>query len=121
MAGTEQSPEIEAVSAKLSLRRMQRLRIIRIAIAAVLFQLFIFFMVNEVWYWLCAWPGVFLALFQGWRNRNVREEDRADHVRGVNALVRVTGIVILVLPHFIYGVLWVLNSLSRGARKDGGV
>lgn len=120
MAGTEQSREIEAVSAKLSLRRMQRLRIIRIAIAAVLFQLFIFFMVNEAWYWLCAWPGVFLALFQGWRNRNVREEDRADHVRGVNALVRVTGIVILVLPHFIYGALWVLNSLPRGALERWG-
>ena len=32
--------------------------------AALLFQILVFFIINEAWYWLCAWPGIFLALFQ---------------------------------------------------------
>ena len=83
--------------------------------AALLFQILVFFIINEAWYWLCAWPGIFLALFQQVKDKNVPEQNREKYIRGLNKLVRITSIIILILPHIIYGMLWMANVLSQGA------
>lgn len=90
--------------------------------AALLFQLLVFFIINEVWYWLCTWPGVFLSLFQQIKNKNVPEQNRGKYVGGLNRLVRMTSVIILILPHVIYGTLWLVNLLSQHAlQRWGGV
>lgn len=90
--------------------------------AALLFQLLVFFIINEVWYWLCTWPGIFLALFQQIKNKSVPEQNREKYVRGLNRLVRMTSIIILMLPHVVYGTLWLVNLLSQhGLQQWGGV
>ena len=88
--------------------------------AALLFQILVFFIINEAWYWLCAWPGIFLALFQQVKDKNVPEQNREKYIRGLNKLVRITSIIILILPHIIYGMLWMANVLSQGALQGWG-
>lgn len=90
--------------------------------SALFFQLLVFFIINEVWYWLCTWPGVFLSLFQQIKNKNVPEQNRGKYVGGLNRLVRMTSVIILILPHVIYGTLWLVNLLSQHAlQRWGGV
>lgn len=74
----------------------------------------------RAWYWLCAWPGIFLALFQQVKDKNVPEQNREKYIRGLNKLVRITSIIILILPHIIYGMLWMANVLSQGALQGWG-
>lgn len=88
--------------------------------AALLFQLLMFFIINEVWYGLCAWPGIFLSLFQQIKNKNVPEHNHEKYVRGLNRLVRMASAVILILPHVIYGTLWLVNLLSQHALQRWG-
>lgn len=38
--------------------------------AALLFQLLMFFIINEVWYGLCAWPGIFHYFAAALRSRS---------------------------------------------------
>ena len=90
--------------------------------AVLFFQLLVFFIINEVWYWLCTWPGIFLSLFQQIKNKRVPEQNREKYVRGLNRLVRMTSIIILLVPHVIYGTLWLVNLLSQHAlQRWGGV
>ena len=42
--------------------------------AVLFFQLLVFFIINEVWYWLCTWPGIFLSLFQQIKNKGFRSK-----------------------------------------------
>lgn len=43
-------------------------------------------------------------------------------MRGLNRLVRMTSIIILLVPHVIYGTLWLVNLLSQHAlQRWGGV
>lgn len=88
---------------------------------ALLFQSLVFLIINEVWYWLCSWPGISLVLFRQIKDKNVPEQNREKYIKkGLNRLVRVTSIVILILPHVIYGTLWLVNSLSQGSLQRWG-
>ena len=54
------------------------------------------------------------------KDKNVPEQNREKYIRGLNKLVRITSIIILILPHIIYGMLWMANVLSQGALQGWG-
>lgn len=83
--------------------------------SALVFQLILFWLLNEVWYGICVGPGIILVLLRAWKERNCPKNPRRADLRAdwPNKLVRGASVVLLVGPHLLYAFA-VLGDLATG-------
>ncbi len=79
---------------------------------ALLFQVLLFWLLNELWFFLSALPALMTAIFK-WATKREDETNRA-----VQRIVRLSSVSLLLLPHGVFALLYLCNLLSRGGFQE---
>ncbi len=85
------------------------------ATSACLFVFVLLLLCNEVWHWALVGPALISAIVGAVRGRR----DTSVPTRGEVRMVRVSALLLLVVPHVIFGLLWGADALLGGAVADG--
>ncbi len=75
--------------------------------AAFIFTLVILWLCNEAWYWVLTIPAIIATILSAATKKPL-------HERLQTKLVRLTSLSLLVVPHLLFTILYVLNKLTQG-------
>ncbi len=75
---------------------------------ALLFQVLLLWLLNEVWYALIALPTLTITLLR-WIKK---QEDLSESA--VRRITRLTSVSLLLLPHALFALLYLINQLTQG-------
>ncbi len=79
---------------------------------ALLFQVLLFWLLNELWFFLSALPALMAAIFK-WATRREHETERS-----VRRIVRLTSVSLILLPHGVFALLYLCNRLTQGGFQE---